>query len=233
VCLALSSIPNRALAQLDGTPLPQAPSQPREDSSSGFVMAGGVGYGFARGRFYAPPSNGSASPLLTWFDTDVRETVSGQLPFFFGVAYRPIPLLSFGATTELGQAFLAHCSSQCSSATFYLGGDLRFHFRTDRGLSPWVSLGLGYELLHFETGGGSASLSGYAVDLQAGGDFRTSSRWTVGPYLGLRIGTYRHTDFYAFWRGASPQSVDISYEDQAVHEWVTIGVRGTFTVSLR
>jgi hypothetical protein len=110
---------------------------------------------------------------------------------------------------------------------------VRFHFRTERLLSPWISLGLGYELLHFETQGGSASLDGYDLDLQTGGDLRTARNWTFGPYLGLRLGTYTHMNTYPSWRRATRQSVDISFQDQAIHAWVTLGVRGTFTVSLK
>lgn len=234
LCLALCVwMPNQVLAQQDGTPLPQAPIPSTDRSLSGIVLSGGLGLNAGLGHLHGTPSDPSTSPLPSWFDRSVPQSVSGQLPFSFGVAYRPIPFLSFGLSSELAKVFPARCSSECAGAAFYLGGDVRFHFRTDRLLSPWIALGLGYELLHFETQGGSASLDGYSLDLQAGGDFRTGRNWTFGPYLGLRIGTYTHMNTYPSWRGALRQNADIPFEDQAIHAWVTLGVRGTFTVSLK
>jgi hypothetical protein len=146
-----------------------------------------------------------------------------------GLAYRPIPLFSFGVAAEVASA-LTQCSSQCSGSAFHLSGDVRFHFRTDRAFSPWTSLGFGYEQLHFEIqDGSSASLQGYGIDLQAGGDFRIARHWTIGPYVGLRIGTYTHMTSYASWRGASERTTDIPRENQALHEWLVLGVRGTFS----
>jgi hypothetical protein len=232
LCLALCVwLPNQAVAQQDGTPSPQAPFPSTDRSPSGIVLSGGLGLDAGLGYFYATPTDPSTSPLPSWFDRSVRQSVSGQLPFSFGVAYRPIPFLSFGLSSELAKVFPARCAPECAGAAFYLGGDVRFHFRTERLLSPWISLGLGYELLHFETQEGSASLDGYAIDLQAGADLRTGRNWTFGPCMGLRIGTYTHMNTYPSWRGATRQSVDIPFQDQAIHAWVMLGVRGTFTVS--
>ena len=207
--------------------------QPKDGSPSGLVLAAGFGSGSGLGHFYATPSDPSASSLPSWYDRSVGGSLSGQWPFSFGVAYRAIPLLSFGLTTELAKVFPDQCAVDCAGAAFHLGGELRFHFRTDRSLSPWFSLGFGYELLHFETDEGSATFDGYGVDLQAGGDFRVGQKWTVGPYVGLRVGTYTHIFSYPAWRGASRESTDLSYEDLAIHAWVTLGVRGTFTFDLR
>ncbi len=234
MCLALGVPgPKLALAQQDGAASPPAPIQPRHDSP-GVVLAAGLGLGFGLGRFYdSRPSNPSTSPLPSWLDPNVEGSVSREYPFSFGVAYRPIPLVSFGLATEVARVSAAGCSSQCNGGALSLGGELRFHFRADHSLSPWIGLGFGYELLHFENDQGRATLGGYGIDLREGLDFRAGRAWTYGPYVDLHVGTYTHISSHGAFRGASPESTDVPNADQAIHEWVTFGVRGTFTFSWR
>jgi len=61
-------------------------------------------------------------------------------------------------------------------------------------------------------------------------DIRAGRNWTYGPYLALHVGTYTHVSSYGAFRGASRESTDISDADRAIHEWVTFGIRGTFTL---
>ena len=225
------SLSHQALAQGDGMPGPQGPIRPNDGSRLGVVLAPGLGFGIGLGHFHATPNDRSTSPLSSWYDRSVHQSVSGQLPFSLSVAYRAIPLVSFGFTTSLAKVFPAHCSEDCAGGAFYLGSELRLHFLTDRSPSPWFSFGLGYELLHFETNQGSATFHGYGIDLQAGGDFWAGQKWTVGPYMGLRIGAYAHIVSAPSWRGVAQTSTEISFGNQAIHAWVTSGVRGTFTFS--
>ena len=233
VCLAVCvSMANQALAQHEGTASAQAPIQPGHDAPSAIVFAAGLGLGFGLGHLYATPNNSVASPLPTWLDPTVEGNVSKQVPFSLGVAYRPVPLLSFGLAAELARVFPAHCSSQCNGGALSLGAELRFHFRTGYLLSPWTALGFGYELLHFDNDQGSATLDGYGIDLRAGSDLHAGHNWTYGPYVELHVGTYTHISSYGAFRGASRESIDVSDADRAIHEWVTFGVRGTFSLSL-
>jgi len=230
MCLALGvPDPKLALAQQQGAASPPAPTEPRHDSP-GIVLAAGLGFGFGFGHFYSRPSDPSTSPLPTWLDPNVEGSVSSQFPFSLGVAYRPIPLVSFGLATELARVSAAGCSSNCNGGALSLGGELRFHFRAGESVSPCIGLGLGYEFLHFDNDQGSASLSGYGIDLREGLDFRAGRAWTYGPYVDLHVGTYTHISSYGGFRGASRESTDVSHADQAIHEWVTFGVRGTFTL---
>jgi hypothetical protein len=225
-------VSNQALAQNDGTASSQAPIEAGHEPSPGIVFAAGLGLGFGLGHFYSTPSDPLASHLPTWLDSTVAGSVSRQFPFSLGVAYRPAPLLSFGLNTEIARVSAARCSSNCNGGALALGAEVRFHFRTGRLLSPWMALGFGYELLHFDNDQGSATLDGYGIDLREGLDIRAGRNWTYGPYLALHVGTYTHVSSYGAFRGASRESTDISDADRAIHEWVTFGIRGTFTLHL-
>jgi hypothetical protein len=129
------------------------------------------------------------------------------------------------------------CSQDCSGYDERLGGELRFHFIPDRLASPWFSLGFGYERFFYGRGSlssgyyGIVDLDGYDVDFQAGCDVRATRSWTIGSYVGLRVGAYGHLRATGGdYRGSGPMAnVDIPESGQAVHEWLTFGVRGTFT----
>jgi hypothetical protein len=106
---------------------------------------------------------------------------------------------------------------------------MRWHWPWLERLRPWVSLGVGVEWLSFRSNGFTdVRARGYDLDLQIGSDVRMSRSWTLGPYASARVGTYRHLALHPHWRGGSPSQVDLSFSDLAMHEWFTIGVRGTF-----
>src|SRR4029079_17201522 len=156
MCLALGvPDPKLALAQQQGAASPPAPTEPRHDSPR-IVLAAGLSFGLRFGQSYSRPSDPSTSPLPTWLDPNVEGSVSSQFPFSLGVAYRPIPLVSFGLAAELAMFSAAGCSSNCNGGALSLGGELRFHFRAGESVSPCIGLGLGYEFLHFDHDQGSA-----------------------------------------------------------------------------
>lgn len=110
-----------------------------------------------------------------------------------------------------------------------LGAAVRWHWWPKETLVPWISLGVGAELLSFQSGTYTdVDATGYDLELQIGGDLQVSRSWTLGPYASARAGTYRTLSLHPHWRGGSPSEVSLSFSDLALHEWFTIGVRGTF-----
>ena len=225
LCMSMSSL---VFAQADvAGAQPVAPIPPAQRAPSGLTLIVGFGFGLALGNFYTAPSDTTASQL-PGLDGDVslEGSVSRQFPFSLGVGYRPIPLLSFGLAVDYASVSVP---GGWPGSDVRLGGELRFHFMTDHSVSPCVSLGLGYESLSLEKGAGTEGFSGYEIDLQAGGDVHVTPNWTIGPYVDLRVGSFGHVDTHYHWRGSSPTSDDIPDADRATHEWLTFGVRGTFT----
>ena len=65
---------------------------------------------------------------------------------------------------------------------------------------PWVGAGIGYEELKIKASSGglsqSATVSGFELlNLQGGGEFLTSSDFSVGPFVSLSFGQYRSASF--------------------------------------
>jgi len=96
-------------------------------------------------------------------------------------------------------------------------------------LAPWVGLGLGYEWTRYadaklpsgdET---EVGLRGFEALLQVGGDYRVTSRLTVGPYATFSVGQYG--SHVATVEGDS-STTDV--EDRGIHEWVQLGFKGSF-----
>ena len=107
------------------------------------------------------------------------------------------------------------------------------HFLADQPFSPWVSGGFGYEWFNIDMSNGSASANatfqGFELlNLEAGGDFRVSPSFTLGPFIGLRL---QQWDSMSGTNSSGTNvSQDIPSDNQAIHGWVAFGVRGAFTL---
>lgn len=155
--------------------------------------------------------------------------LSKALPLTMGVGYRFSPRWSGDVCVTYAPVSFAATGYDDSAKDFHLGAAMRWHWLSHGTLQPWVSLGLGAEWLSFHSGTFTdVAARGYDLDLQIGSDTRVSRSWTLGPYASARVGTYEHLSLDPHWRGGSPSEVDLSFSDLAMHEWLTIGARGTF-----
>ena len=254
VCTLVSSL---ALAQDSGgtrAAEPAAPGPPGKGDSppqasrasgpnlEGWTMALGLGYGLGYGDLYVDPQRNSPfpdSPPGQPSNASLRDNLSGHLPISIGLGYRPRPFLSFGLVLGVAPTFLKNCPTTCAGYDNRLGVEARFHIIPDRRLSPWISLGVGYEWLSVRIGdpyygySSEDSFTGYDLDLQVGAAVRVTGLLTVGPYVGLRGGMYGHLGHSDNSRGSSPSSEDIPDAKQAAHAWMVFGVRGAFTLAVR
>ena len=254
-CLVLCTlIPGLAVAQGlgstrpagSGTPAPSGKGHPSPQvplaagpSLSGLIVALGMGYGVGIGDLYAPPSLDSPFPNSDTLAPNLSGNVSGQLPISIGLGYRPRSFVSFGLAVGLARIFVKDCVSTCTSNNRRFGAELRFHIIPERQFSPWMSLGVGYERYLLQRGNPDegysrkTNLAGYDLDLQVGGSIRVTRMLTIGPYVGLRIGTYGHFGFSSTCRGCSDDEFEIPDASQATHEWLVIGAHGAFTLPMR
>ncbi len=94
--------------------------------------------------------------------------------------------------------------------------------------SPWVGLGVGYEILSLNesfAGGDTTSLNagGVDVDVSAGFDLNVG-RLQFGPYAEFRFGKYSSVT-------ESVDDIDVADADIAQtewHEWIMLGLRGRY-----
>ena len=208
-----------AVTLAQALPVPSVPPAPQ----AGVIVSADVGLGVAWGKADGAERAGSG----------VLDVVPKALPFRVAAGYRFDP--SWSADVNLTYAPLAlsgGCAEDNASASeTFLGAALRWHRPSQRIVRPWLSLGLGYERFRYVGGCPDVELKGVDLDFQVGGDIHVSLSWTLGPFASLRVGTYLHTYAQSHDRSGAGGPIDeaVSVGDLALHEWLSIGLRGTFT----
>lgn len=129
-------------------------------------------------------------------------------------------------------------SVSCSGHDVRGGVEVLVHTRPRTGIDPWLGLGLGHEWLTADTKASGSGVSATQratfdgwdfLDLMAGIDFRTSSGMGIGPYLEVASGSF-DTLNSSLSGGGSGSSSSGGISGQASHQWLTLGVHGTFEV---
>jgi opacity protein-like surface antigen len=217
VSVALFGAATAATAQAQTAPTPVASTQP---ASASVVDRPGFDFGMRLG--YALPM-GSASK-----DNSIRDGISGAIPIVLEAGYRFTPNITAGALFQYALAQTKNCDAgaSCSASVVRLGIEGLYNFRMGTTLDPWVGLGIGYEWLNVsESAGGQsqdASLGGMEfVTLHGGADYRLSPQLALGPFLSFSLARYG---------SASSGSTSIDIPNTALHEWLQLGVRGTFSI---
>jgi hypothetical protein len=137
--------------------------------------------------------------------------------------------LSFGGAGndfKTAQGCTAIAARGCVATDFRIGVEIQYHFQPDERMNPWVGYGLGYESATASASGGGPSFSSNAsglefLKLSGGLDFRLSRSFGLGPWIGLDLGQYGHTQ-----TGTGGASIDVNVQNTALHEWFSLGVRG-------
>lgn len=113
------------------------------------------------------------------------------------LGYRILPQLSIGA---YGTFSKYQKGDQLASDTDVLGAtagvQAAFHFRPDRSVDPWVSLGTGWKGLWLDPQNGkTVSLQGLELArLQVGADYRVSKDVAIAPVIGASLSTFLSAD---------------------------------------
>lgn len=108
-----------------------------------------------------------------------------------------------------------------------------YSFSPVKGLAPWAGLGLGYEWTRYadaEIGGEEVEvgLRGFEATLQAGAQYPLTSRFSVGPFAAWSVGQYRSTIEWTERDGGVDTDADRKVEDRSIHQWLQLGLRGSF-----
>lgn len=141
----------------------------------------------------------------------------------------------FGQTDAgLGEALVGtnlcdQSGVDCSGSSFRVGVQGLYSFSSvSAPLVPWVGVGLGYEstTTKMKAPGGEVTidLNGFELALQAGGDYRVTDQFSVGPYVMLSIAQFQNGEIEA--NGTTFASGSI--EDKTLHQWFGFGVAGKF-----
>jgi hypothetical protein len=163
-------------------------------------------------------------------EAGLGQVVSPQVPIGLEVGPRLTRHLFIGAygSVAFGTAagdFHTRCATGantlgCSVATIRFGIATRLRFRPDTSFMPWVGYGLGVE---------STSMDLFAASgidfahISVGADLRAREDAVFGPVIDFGLGHY--TD-----ERTNVDSGSASVDKQALHGWLTLGIRGTYSL---
>jgi hypothetical protein len=167
----------------------------------------------------------NAMPI--WIDAGYRYTPNWYAGFYFmyGVG-------SFASS--LGKN--AGCNNPgvgCSIHDTRVGANAHYHFAPGASFDPWVGAGLGYEwsglTVSTANSSGGVGMSGWEfLNVQAGLDFEAARSFVFGPFVTVTLSQFD----CASSAGQNGSSSSNSISSKAVHEWLTLGVRGAFDLKV-
>lgn len=209
-------------APAGATPAAMPPPVATTAAGAGASVTDQPGFSLSARLAYAVPMGSVAQ------GSTLSDGVSGGIPIVIEAAYRFNRNLSAGLAGQYAYMMTKNCTAGAScSATdyqFFLEGI--YNARMGSTIDPWVGLGIGYENLSTNQSAGGVSqsvgVSGLGLaTLQVGGNFLAAPQVEVGPFLSFSVGKYGSAS-------AGGYSGDIM--NTAFHEWLQLGVRGTFNL---
>lgn len=210
--------------------------------ADGFELGARVGYGVPLGDVDDDDNE------------DLSDGIKGMIPLQLDVGYRVTPALSLGGYFMYGFGFVGDeisdtcdaaedvpgLSASCSATDFRVGLQAHYHFSPDKKVDPWLGVGVGYEWLMFGidvAGGGresevSSTGRGFEFfNIQGGLDFEVAPGLALGPFLSFSAGQFSSYSISCSGDGCDDVNSDSrDIEDKALHEWMLLGVRGTFVI---
>jgi hypothetical protein len=174
----------------------------------------------------------------------MSDVISVALPLQVDLMLQAAPQLGIGA--YLGYAFAASASNQKDFCDFYgftcSNRVLRFGVKGEYalneavvggGFAPYLGASLGYEKgsTKLEAAGDwmKTWASGWELGLEAGANMKSSETMTLGAFVNLSFGKYGKSGTDCSNNAISIFcGLDGDITDTAMHEWLTVGVRGAF-----
>jgi hypothetical protein len=217
--LAVFSASLSAFAQ-DPAPAAAPAAEPAAEATPAATStAGGEGYADKKIRLglrlgYALPLGSSADGVK------MSDELSGQIPIWIDAGYMVTPNILVGLYGQYGFVQTKSSCTGCSAHDLRFGVQGQYHLSPTESADPWLGLGIGYESLGLSQGGEDGSLKGFEfLNLQGGADFKVADALAVGPFLSFSLGKYS---------SATVNGVSGDIPQTATHEWLTLGVKGTF-----
>jgi outer membrane protein W len=200
----------------------EAPAEQEAPKDSKLALRFRVAYGIPKGDTF------QGKTLEDTFGT----TVAPQIEF----AYFFNSKLTLGLYFQFGRGDTSEACFEalCGATVARLGIDLDYHFRPGAFVSPWVGVGVGYEMasVDFEAPEGRGELASLALkgfDLghaNLGVDLRLTRTVSVGPYISASLGQYFSADTSV--DGVGDADTSIPGSARTLHVWLQPGVRVQF-----
>jgi hypothetical protein len=199
-------------------------------ASAQMSLGARLGFALPMGDAFEEPLTGEGQAL--------SDGISSAIPLQLEASWRVTPDLAVGGYFAYGfgripdDAIGGLCDFpgvDCSARTIRLGVQAIYSFnRPGTTFVPWLGAGFGYEWASLEaeapTAKATFDFSGFELlNLQAGGDYRVSPQFSIGPFLQLGIGRYSNAES----EQTGEPTADIPM-DETFHQWLSFGVRGRF-----
>lgn len=204
---------------------------PSQEDGRGFALGLRAGYGLPFGGIGSVDGDEGG---------DLSDVVSGVIPLQLDADYFFNSRLSLGASFQYGLAQLKEdCleGADCSARQLRFGLNLAYHFQPAEKLSPWVGLGVGYEVLSLSASASEGSASAEAesstrgfefASLQGGFDYRVSERFSVGPFVTFTAGQYASSTTRVKIEGGGTnvdEEETFDIDEKEFHFWLYGGLR--------
>ncbi len=222
VVVALAVLAPMRAAAGDAPPPAPPPAMDAPPPAVALALGARISAAFPMGAVLSDPQNG---PLL------IDELVAFSLPLQLDAGVLLHRRWFVGAYVQyawdLLQVGQCKVGQSCSVTGLRLGLQATYAFGDHGG--PWAGLGTGWEWMF--TRYSSASFTTrldvggweYAV-VQAGWDVEVSPRWTVGVFASGSVGEFSRASL-----GGGGSTVETAIDNRAVHGWLQVGVKGTFS----
>jgi hypothetical protein len=234
--MRVATVRRLSIAACVSTILVMTPRVRAEGGPSELEVALRAGYGVPAGIAGTPDSSGADSRSRR-----LADAVSSMLMLWLDLGYRVDPRLFVGVFFQYGS--LApnleqhpECTGQfqCDAMDIRFGFNAHVHLFPEAAFDPWLGAGVGYEIASAAQSGGPADgrvdnhveYKGPEIaNLQAGGDWRFSPHWTLGPFAAFTLG--RYTGYWITNAKPPPDgpSIDGKLTGGGLHEWLMLGVR--------
>jgi hypothetical protein len=188
----------------------------------------------ARVGFQAAVRTGYSIPMGKQRDVpgaDLSNYFTGQVPLFFEMGGKPNPYVFLGGYLGLGFGRAAGAVQEicgeagCSVFGLHIGAEAQTHLLPAANTNPWIGVGIGFESARTNSSTSSVVMTGIEyARLMGGVDFRIDPVFGLGPFIDLSLGQYSQAR-----AEASGQTIqEASIQNQGIHEWLSLGVRGVF-----
>ena len=187
----------------------------------GFTVGARVSAAFPMGSISTDP--GTGAPLIDEF---VAVSIPVQLELGLNLHRRWFVGTYVQYAWNVLQLGECEKGESCSVTGLHVGIQATYAFHDHGG--PWVGLGTGWEWM-FTSYSSSSPVYDITLDVagweyaifQAGWDVEVSPGWMVGPWVSGSVGEFSRS---------SGQGSEPNIPNRAVHGWIQLGVKGSFSL---